>query len=350
MLSALGVVATAAACRSTANQPTTAVSADTWAVVDGRQITRDLVEKTYRRTRQDGQLSAEETMTAQLNLLNEIIVQDILIAKAQALKIEVPDTDVDNAFNEAKKNIPDDAFQSELTKRNLTAGDMREGLRRELLSQKVIEREVRSKIAVSEQEVTDFFNANRAQFNFPEEAYHLAQIVITPVRDPQLANRSGDDATTPQEAQAKAQMLMERLKGGASFRDLAVDYSEDPDSAQRGGDLGFVPLSRIKQAPPVMRDAVLNKEPGNVNVVSANGAYTIVLVVAHEQAGQRDLSTPGVRERITEGLRGRKEQLMRAAYLTAVRSDAEVENHLARRLVETQGKVPSLQPAAPTGK
>ena len=62
---------------------------------------------------------------------------------------------------------------------------MREGLRRELLTQKVIEQEVGSKIAVTDQEVTDFFNANRAQFNVAEEAYHIAQIVVTPVRDPQ---------------------------------------------------------------------------------------------------------------------------------------------------------------------
>jgi hypothetical protein len=47
-----------------------------------------------------------------------------------------------------------------------------------------------------------------------------------------------------------------------------------------------------------------------------------------------------VRDRISEALRGRKEQLMRAAYLTALRSDAQVTNYLARRLVETQGKMP----------
>jgi hypothetical protein len=77
-----------------------------------------------------------------------------------------------------------------------------------------------------------------------------------------------------------------------------------------------------------------------VNVVSTGGAHTIVLVVAHEQAGQRDLTTPGVRENITQTLRARKEQLLRAAYLTAIRSDADVVNHLARRLVESQGKTP----------
>jgi len=71
----------------------------------------------------------------------------------------------------------------------------------------------------------------------------------------------------------------------------------------------------------------------------------LVLVVAHEQAGQRDLSTPGVRDRITETVRSRREQLLRAAYLTSARDDATVVNYMARRLVESKGATPSLLPA-----
>ena len=78
--------------------------------------------------------------------------------------------------------------------------------------------------------------------------------------------------------------------------------------------------------------------------MSAGGAHTIVLVVAHEQAGQRDLSVPAVREHITATLRERKEQLLRAAYLTAARDGADVVNYLARRLVESQGKAPTITP------
>ena len=172
----------------------------------------------------------------------------------------------------------------------------------------------------------------------------------TPVREPQVTNQRGDDAATPQAAAAKVRMLMERLKGGTSFRDLAVAYSEDAESAPRGGDLGLVPVSSLKQAPPQLRDAVLGKTPGSVNVASAGGAYTLVLVVAHEQAGQRDLSTAGVKDRISETLRSRKEQLFRAAYLTAARSDATVVNYLARRLVESKGAAPNHLPSAPRQK
>ena len=348
-LVALAAAGLTAACRSTGTSPAATASPDAWAVVDGKEITRDDVEKAYRRTRDDSQaLSDEETLTAKLSLLNDLIVQEILLAKAAALKLEVSTSELDTAYANAKKNIPDDAYQKELTQRSLTPADMREGLRRELLTQKVIQQEVGSKIAVSDREITDFFNANRSQFNIPEEAYHIAQIVVTPVREPQTANGTGDDAATPEAAAAKVKMLTERLKAGASFRDLAMGYSEDAESAPRGGDLGFVPVSRLKQAPQVLRDAVLNKTAGTVNVASAGGVHTLVLVVAHEQAGQRDLGTPGVRDRITETLKGRKEQLLRAAYLTTLRNDSVIVNHFARRLYESSGSpVPNPQSPIP---
>jgi len=109
-------------------------------------------------------------------------------------------------------------------------------------------------------------------------------------------------------------------------------------------------MSRLRQAPPPLRDAVLNKAPGSVSVASVGAAYTLVLVVAHEQAGQRNLSTPGVRERITETLRAQKAQLLRTAYLTVMRTDAKVVNYLARRLVEAKGEMPGLPLATPRGK
>jgi peptidyl-prolyl cis-trans isomerase SurA len=349
--SVLAAACISAACRPTAATPTATVSADTWATVDGKEITRDAVDKAYRRVRDNSQtLSQEETLAGKLSLLNDLILQEILLAKAAALKLEVPQNELDTAYADAKKNIADDAYQQELSKRGLTVADMREGIRRELLTKKVIDHEIGSKIAVSDRDISDFFTANRAQFNVAEEAYHIAQIVVTPVRDAQVANGTGDDATTPQAAAAKAQMLMERLKAGASFSDLATGYSEDPQSAPRGGDLGFVPVSRLKQAPPQLRDAVLNKAPGTVNVVSAGGAHTLVLVVGHEQAGQRDLSTPGMKDQISGTLRSRKEQLLRAAYLTSVRNDAKVVNYMARRLVDTNGQMPTAPLSKPPGQ
>jgi peptidyl-prolyl cis-trans isomerase SurA len=349
VLGAVAVAVLAAGCRSNATPPAPAVSPDTWATVDGREIKRDDVDKAYRRVGQGAaSASEEETLNAKLNLLDDLIVRDILHAKAGVLKIEVTEAELDAAFAEARKGIPDEAFQQELTKRNLTAADMRDGLRRELLAQKVVEREVTAKVSIGEQEIADFYAANRAQFNFPEESYHIAQIVVTSDRAPQPVNRTGDDAPNAQAATQKTQMLMARLKAGESFSELARDYSEDPQSGNRGGDLGFVPISALRQAPAPLRDAVLKAEPGTVNVVSAPQGHTIVLLVAKEAAGQRDIKDPAVQQRITANLRGRKEQLLRTAYLSAARDEADIVNYIARRVVESQGKMPgSVLPAAP---
>ena len=334
-----------AACGGT-NSPASApaASANAWAVVDGKEITKDEVEKAYRRSApaaNQPQPSEEEVVTAKLNLLNEMIVQELLLAKAAALKIELPPADLDKAYDEAKKDIPPSAFEEELKSRNLTAADMREDLRRNLLAQKVVDQEVVAKATPTDAEVTAFFESNKAQFNRTEDAVRIAQIVITPVREQQRTNRTGSDASSPQEATAKAQMIMQRLKDGAPFSDLAADYSEDPESAQRGGDLGFVPVSALNQAPPQLRDAVMKANPGNVQLVSNGGAHTIVLTVAKDKAGQKDLSMPEVKEGITSMLKGRREQLLRASYLTNLRNDAVVNNVLAKQVVMAGGKVPA---------
>ena len=326
----------------------TASSPDVWAIVDGHEIKKDDVEKVYKRVAagQPGQ-SEEEMMTAKLSLLNELIVQEILVARAAGLKVEVTQAELDAAFADRKKNMPEDAFQKELAARGLTSDDMKNALKRELIADKVVDREVTSKISITDQEIDAFYNANRGQFNLSEPAYRLAQIVITPVKDAQITNRQQDDSTTPEAAAKKAAFLMERLKGGASFAEVARDYSEDTESTPNGGDLGFVPLSALKQAPPMLRDAALKSAPGTVSHVSANGAHTLVLVIDKEEAGQRDLKSPGVKDGIATSLKAKREQLLRTAYLTAARADAAVTNFLARQIVTAQGKSPSIAPIGP---
>jgi peptidyl-prolyl cis-trans isomerase SurA len=339
-LGSLALAVAAAGCGSRQADQPQAVSADTWATVDGRTITREDVERVFRRSPDAAStLSPEEVMTAKLSILNEMILQDILLEKARTLNIQVTDAELDSAYGERKKNMTDANFEAELKKRNLTTADLRENLRRELLTDKLLEQEVRSKVNVTDQEITDFFSANRAQFTLAEESYRLAQIVVSPDAATQQVNRTGNDAANAQEAQFKVRMIMERLKAGASFADVAMDYSEDPETVQRGGDLGLVPVSALKKLPEPLQKAVIGQKPGTVNVVTSSGVHTIVAVVAHEEAGERNLSTPGVRDAITDALKTRREQLLRTAYLSAARGEADVVNHAARRLVESQGKV-----------
>jgi peptidyl-prolyl cis-trans isomerase SurA len=347
LLLSLALAGVAAACQSKPAAPPP-VSANAWAVVNGREITREDVDKAYRRSDQGAQtLSEEEAFAAKLSLLDDLIAQEIFLAKARELKIDVPASELDTAYAEARKNIPEEAFKNELARRYLTADDMREGLRREMVAQKLFAREVSSKVSVTDQEIAAFYEANKSQFNRTEDAYRVAQIVVTPVKEEQVTNRTGSDATTVLESVTKYRMIMDKLKGGAQFGDVAADFSEDPQTAPRGGDLGFIPLSVIQKYPPKLRDAVLNAKPGTAKAIGDARGFVIVLVLGKDTAGQKDLGTPGVKDAISQSLKNRREQLLRSAYINSLRNGAVIENLIASRVVESQGKVPTVAPTGP---
>jgi peptidyl-prolyl cis-trans isomerase SurA len=346
---ALVALIAAGACRRSAPEARP-LTPDVWAVVDGRDIHRSEVEAAYRATVDPSQApSGEEALAAKLNILDQMITQDVLLARAKALSLDATDDEVQKAVAERKGSGTDAQFELQLTTRGMTLDEFRNGIRRELIVQKLVDHEINSKVAVSDEEVTAYYNANKAEFNVPETAYRLAQIVVTPVRDAQVRNRKGDDATTPAEAKQKMDMLLARLRAGDEFDALAMDYSEDPNTVGQGGDLGFVPVSALNRAPAELKRVVLGTSPGSISVVTINGAPTILLVVAKQDAGQHDLNSPGLRDSIKENLKNRRTQLLRDAYVTSARADAKVVNNLAKQVVDAQGKVPSTV-AAPAAK
>jgi len=204
-----------------------------------------------------------------------------------------------------------------------------------------------AKISISDQDVAEFYNSNKAQFNVAEPQYRIAQIKVTPRKDPIVRNRKNDDATNEAEAQRKIKMLTDRLNSGADFALLAMDYSEDANSAQSGGDLGYVPESSLNgpQVDPVLKKAVLALKPGQVSTPilarDPDGmSYHIVKLIAREAPGQRGITDPQVQQTVRDTLRNRKEQLLKAAYLATVRDEAKVTNYLARQVIEAAGRLP----------
>jgi peptidyl-prolyl cis-trans isomerase SurA len=321
-----------------ATQPAN-ITAATWAVVDGREISKDEVEKAFRANVDPSTLvTDDEILTAKLSIVDDMITQSVLEAKAEAAKLMPTDAEVDKALAERKGSATDAQFELQLSQRALTLDDIKRGIRRELAVNKLIERDITEKSTPTEEEITAFFNSHRAQFNYAEPQYRMAQIVVTPTRDG-VRNRLNDDASTPDEAKRKTDMLLERLKGGAQFASLAMDYSEDPQTVAQGGDLGFLPASAFARAPQAIRQAVINAKPGAINMVTANGMYTIILLVASEPAGQRELSTPSVHDGIRDALLQRKEQMLRVAYVTRARNEAKIVNNLARQIVDGNGRL-----------
>jgi len=219
--------------------------------------------------------------------------------------------------------------------------DLKRDLRRQLSIQKLLNREVAAKVTITDQDVQDFYNANRNQFNVAEPQYRISQIVITPHKDAQIRNRKNDDATTEAEAARKAKMLMDKLDTGADFAQLAMDYSEDMNTAAAGGDLGYIPESALNQSDPTLKKTVLALKPGQVSQpIVLKDSTRILKLVAREAAGLRGVNDPQVQQTIRDTLRNRKEQLLRSAYLAVGRDEAHVTNYLAQQVVEAAGKLP----------
>ena len=314
-----------------------------WAVVDGQNITRAEVDKFYRtQLNPDApEPSQDEALSLKLNILDELINNRILLEKAKKLGLEAADGEVEDKFTEFKSPYTEDEFQRQLKSRGYTVDDLRSDIRQQISIQKVINREVVAKITVTDQDVQDFYNQNHAQFNVAEPQYRLAQIVVTPHKDPGLRNRKNDDATTDAEARRKAAALEQQLSTGADFSQVAMDYSEDPQSSGSGGDMGYVPESSLAQSDPALKKAVLSMKAGQISgVIALRDSYVILKLVAKEAPGQRELSDPAVQQSIRDNIRNRKEQLLRAAYVAIARNDAKVTNYLAQQIVESAGKLP----------
>lgn len=329
-------------------------AADVWAVVNGTEIKRDEVEKYYRSqvNPEAQEPSQEETLSLKLNVIEQLINNEILLERAKKLNLEASDGEVEDKFTELKSPFTEEEFQKQLKARGMAVDDLKRDLRRQLSIQKLLNREVAAKITINDQDVVDFYNTNHNQFNVAEPQFRISQIVITPRKDSQIRNRKNDDATNEAEAQRKAKMLMDKLNSGADFAQLAMDYSEDSNTAATGGDLGYIPESALNQSDPLLKKTVLSLKPGQVSQpIALKDNIRILKLVAREAAGQRGVTDPQVQQTIRDTLRNRKEQLLRNAYLAAARDEAHVTNYLAQQVIETAGKLPdaakSTLPAVP---
>jgi peptidyl-prolyl cis-trans isomerase SurA len=326
---------------------------DVWAVVNGTEIKRDEVEKYYRtRINPEAQeTSPEEVLSGKLNVVEQLINNEILLERAKKLNLEASDGEVEDKFTELKSGYTEDEFQRKLKDGGMSVDDLKKDLRRQLSIQKLLNREVAAKVTITDQDVMDFYNTNRNQFNVAEAQYRISQIVITPRKDPMVRNRKNDDATNEAEAERKAKMLEDKLNSGADFAQLAMDYSEDPNTAAAGGDLGYIAESSLNapQTDPMLKKVVLSLKPGQVSPpIQLKDSLRILKLVAREAAGQRGVNDPQVQQMVRDTLRNRKEQLLRNAYLAVARDEAHVSNYLAMQVIESAGKLPDAAKASTT--
>ena len=223
----------------------------------------------------------------------------------------------------------------------MSLDDLRKNVRRSLTTEKVMNKEVNSRINITDADITNFYNANKSQFNFIEPKYNIADIVVTSQPTPmkQGANLQNSKAGNDAEARRKINMIHSHLESGEDFATLAMNLSENTNDANNGGNMGFIPESSLRGDAPIF--AALSKlQPGQITDVipafvpgsKTPAGYSIYKLIAKEPAGQRELNDPRVQQDIRQQLRDSRSQLLRAAYYEIMRDQAHVENHLAEQI------------------
>ena len=310
------------------------------AKVNGFAITYAELEKTFQTQPQPSEGSNEDqVMSSKLELLNSLITSEIMHQRAEKAGLTAVDADVDTEFNNMKAPFTKEEFERKLADRHMTADDLKSQLRRDLTVNKLVNKEIKSHITITDADVANFYNANKAMFNLAEPQIHIAQILVTTAPDPNVRNLKNSKAQNDKEARLKIEDIEARLSRGEDFAMLAQNYSEDPNTAPNGGDMGLIPESNLDRASPDLKRLVLSLQPGVLSKpIQTQYGYQILKVISREPAGQRELNDPRVQQNIREMLLNRKTQLLQSAYIEVARDQAKIENYLANSIVENAGK------------
>ncbi len=318
-------------------------SADVVATVNGKPIMRSELDRHYQATLGDSpqKLSPAEADIRRLQILHQMIEDEILQQRAAKLNLVATDEEVNARLTEIKAPYTQDEFNNQLKARNLTLDEFKEELRRSLTQTKLLNKEIESKINITDAEIASYYAAHKADFDLIEPQYHLAQIVVTGSPSQQAGNLQDNKASSLADAKRKIDALHNRLDSGEDFGSLAMNFSENPNTNSNGGDMGIIAESALKSDPEVY-DAVSKLKPDQYTdvlpIYDHNGpghkivGYAIYKLIAREPAGQRQLNDPRVQQAIHQLLHENQRQLLGNAYLEILQDEAKVRNYYAEEL------------------
>jgi peptidyl-prolyl cis-trans isomerase SurA len=321
----------------------TARTADVIATVNAHPILQADLDKAYaawlRQNQQQEQPSSDQADSTRLQILQGLILEEIVEERAMKLNLAATDAEVDAKVAEAKAPYTEEQFQASLRASGRTLDDIRHDFRRSLTLDKLLNKEINSKITVTDSDVNSYFNAHKAEFNLIETRYHLAQIQVTSIPTDQANNLQGSKATNDLEAKKKIQALQNRLQSGEDFGALAMNFSENPDTAPNGGDMGFF-YERELRAHPDVYTAIMKLKPGQITDIlplmdlqtRKPVGYAIYKFLSREPAGQREINDPTVQQAIRQQLHDGRAQLLKNAYFEMLRDQAKIVNFYAENI------------------
>ena len=299
--------------------------------VNNSIITRSDYERSKEQTLQDIKQSGTNLTDQQLNeelknVLRDLIDQQLLIQKASDLGINA-DTDVIKQLDEMRKSMKLDsmeALQKAAEAQGIAWEDYKQNLKNRILTQKVIEQEVGSKIQVQPEELQKFYEAHKQELE-SAESVALEEILIAPKTAP--PDPTNKNATPPEPTQAdldaayqRAQEVEAELKKGGKFEELAKKYSNGPTAAE-GGALGEFKRGVLAKE---LEDKTFTLKAGETtDIIRTKQGFVILKVLEHTPGGVPSLKD--AQDRITQALYMQKMQPKLREYLTKLREDAYID-------------------------
>ncbi|WP_420839542.1 peptidylprolyl isomerase [Dechloromonas hankyongensis] len=218
-------------------------------------------------------------------MLERLIMDRAQLQYAKDSGMRVDDVQLDQAIGRIaagnKMSLPD--FRAALEKDGLQYANFREDIRNEMVSVRLREREVDSKLIISEGEIDNYL-ATQAASGSAEE-YQLAHILL---RAPESASPE-----QLQKLRLRGEQALKRARAGENFAELTAAFSDAPDALQ-GGDLGWRPLSRL---PGLYADAAGRLQQGEVSELLRSSAGFHVVKLIGKRGGSGPASVQQTRAR-----------------------------------------------------
>ena len=244
-------------------------------------------------------------------VLDQMIGYRLLIQETKARKVAVDDAELDARIGQIRSQFPsEDVFKQALAQQNLTLDQLRTNARNDMLVTTMLQSAV--KVAVTPEQVTDFYQKNPDQFQQAERV-RASHILIG---FPQNA-----DEAAKKEARTKAAEVLKEVRAGKDFGALAKQHSTDPGSAAQGGDLGFFEQGQMV---PTFDKAAFSMKPGETSdLVESDFGVHIIRVVDRQAA--RTVPIDEVRPQVQQYLEGQSRQQATQAFVESLKAKGKVE-------------------------
>ncbi len=258
-------------------------------------------------------VSDEKGLALRAQVVELLITQEVLAQRAEAEGVRVEDSEIEQRLQlmESRYGSREQMLQG-LEQAGITEQGIRNLLKRALMMEKFLERQVNSQVSVSDADAEAFYRTHPEEMKEPP-MLRASHILV-------MAQEGNVPPEERQRARASARELLERLRQGENFAELARQHSDD-GSAARGGDLGFFPRGKMT---PNFEQVAFELDPGQLSgVVETPYGYHIIKVT--DKRPGRTLEFDEVRIALRRQLEAMQREQRTRDLLQSLHGEARIE-------------------------